>query len=197
MKSDNASTLILASQSFARKELLSELVEEFIVQPADVDESTIRGEKPFDYCKRVTRAKAMKIHELNPDATVIAADTPVIVGRRIIQSAFTREQAEEMLALQSGRRVYIPTAVCVITSDGEVFEDMSKSWVKFKPLTKSEKDWYLSNKDNWYGASGAIKIKHSSIEALMTQVNGSISGIVGLPLYQTAKLLRRAGVEVF
>ena len=188
--------LILASQSPRRKELLAKLIADFDVQSADVDESELKNEKPFDYCKRVARSKALKIHEQNPEACVIAADTPVVVGRRILQSAFTREQAEEMISLQSGRRVYIPTAVCVITPEGKVLEDMSKSWVKFKPLTPAEVKKHLDTQENWHGVSGAFRIQDSAVEAMMTNVHGSMSGIIGLPLYETAKLLRRCEIDV-
>ncbi|MDD9911507.1 MAG: Maf family protein [Alphaproteobacteria bacterium] len=188
--------LILASQSPRRKDLLAKLGVAFEVQSADVDESSVKGETPLAYCRRVAKAKAEKIHQQNPDAIVIAADTPVVAGRRILQSAHTREEAEEMMRIQSGRKVQVPTAVCVITPDGKILEDMAKSWVKFKPLTKPEIERHLADKDNWYGVSGAFKIQDSTVETMIKQVQGSVTGIVGLPLYQTAKLLRRAGLDV-
>ena len=68
--------------------------------------------------------------------------------------------------------------------------------MKFKPLTPREIAWHVAEKDNWYGVSGAFKIQNSGVEALICKLQGSVTGIMGLPLYETAKLLRRAGFEV-
>ncbi|MFZ2619975.1 MAG: Maf family nucleotide pyrophosphatase [Alphaproteobacteria bacterium] len=186
--------LILASQSPRRKELLGRLVAAFEVMPADVDETELKGEKPLDYCQRVAKAKAMKIHAEQPQATVLAADTPVIVGRRILQTAHTLEQAREMLGHMSGRRIYVPTAMCVITPEGKVFEDVAVSWLKLKKLTAAEMNKHVADPQNWEGASGAFKIQTSGFEQYVIQLHGHLSGIMGLSLYHTAKLLRRADV---
>lgn len=186
--------LILASGSPRRKELLAKLDYTFSVQSADIDETAHKGEKPFDYCKRMAREKAQKIATENPNAYVLGADTPVIAGRRILQNPVDIEDARRMLQLQSSRRVYIPTAICLITPEGKALEDMSKSWIKFKPFMPADIKKHVADDTNWCGISGGFKIQDSTIEQLITCTHGSVSGIVGLPLYETRKLLLRAGL---
>lgn len=188
--------LILASQSPHRKALLSGLGLSFEVKPADVDESTRKSEKPFDYCKRVTRAKAQKIADENPNCGVLAADTPVVCGRHIMQKAETAEEAADMLRLQSGRRVHVPTAVVVISAQGKIYEKLVDSWVKFKPMTQVDIDRHVADEQNWRHISGALKIQEPSSDRMIKCIHGSLSGIIGLPLYETSNLLKRAGVQV-
>lgn len=189
------SSIILASQSPWRKQLLASLGVTFTTQPADVDESTRRGEKPLDYVKRIARAKAEKIKALNPKAIVIAADTPVIAGRRILQNPQSAEEAAHMLRVQSNRRVHIPTAIVVIAANGIIMEDMCQSWVKFKPLSAAEIAAHVAKESNWKGISGALQLENGRDERFLLTMHGSISSIMGLPLYHTTKLLRRAGVK--
>lgn len=186
--------LILASQSPRRRELLGKLGVEFEVCPADIDETPYLREKPYDYCKRIARSKAEKLAALNPDAYVLAADTPVLLGRKILQTPADETEARAMFTELSGRRVYVGTAVCLITPEGKILEDISKSWLKFKPFTKAEIDAHIEDENNWRGVSGAFKIQGSAVECLVTQLHGSVSGIIGLPLYETRKLLKRAGL---
>ena len=197
-----APKLILASGSPRRKELLARLGfmegEDFIIRSADIDETEKKGEKPYAYCKRMAREKAQKVWEETredfPNTCVLGADTPVFAGRKILQNPVDVEDAREMLRTQSGRRVYIATAVCLITPEGKAVEELSKSWVKFKPFTPAEIENHLKNEENWRGASGAFKIQTSAIEQYITCTHGSMTGIIGLPLYETRKILSRANL---
>jgi septum formation protein len=184
--------LILASQSPRRKALLAQLGVTFDVKPAHVDESARKGEAPLAYVTRIARAKAQKVAAENPGCVVLAADTPVILGRRILQTPQTVDEARDMLRLQSGRRITIPTVVAAVDARGRVHVKKAVSWVKFKRLSAAEIDAHLADAPRWEGSSGAIKIEN--VERWATCMHGSISGIMGLPLYETALLLKTCGV---
>lgn len=184
--------VILASKSKPRAELLRKLGVAFSVQPANVDETPLKNEAPLAYVKRIAMAKAAAISAANPGSVVLAADTPVILGRRILQNPATAEEAAAMLKLQSGRRVSIPTVVVVADATGKLHTKTAASWVKMKRLTAAEIDAYLAT-DMWHGAGGlCIEIA----EQWCPVMHGSYSGIIGLPLYETALLLTRAGVTL-
>lgn len=186
-------SLILASRSPQRRRLLSQIYPHVTADSADIDETEKRGERPYAYCRRVARSKAEAVKARHPAAYVLAADTPVICGARILQTPETAGEAADMLRAQSGRRVYVPTAVCLITPAGRVREKMVKSWLKFKKLSKDEIEAFLAS-NLWQGCSGAIDIESS--EMFFQTIHGSHSGIVGLPLYETACLLRGEGLPV-
>lgn len=184
--------LILASKSKYRAALLTRLGVPFTVQPADVDESALAHEAPLAYVKRIAMAKAAKVAQANPGKVVLAADTPVIVGRRILQTPATVEEAAAMLRLQSGRRVHIVTVVVAVDANGKTRSATVDSWVKFKPLSEGEITTYLAN--NPWHQSGAISFE--TVEPWVIKMQGSFSGIIGLPLYETSQLLRQSGIQV-
>ena len=185
--------VILASRSPRRRELLAKLGVAFEVMSADIDESALKNEAPLAYVRRVARGKAQAIAAKNPGRVVLAADTPVLVGRRIIQTPETIDEARAMLRMQSNRRVHVPTAVAVVDAKGFVRETVVASYIKMKPLTDAEIETYLASGE-WQGTSGAIK--GEVLEHWFLQMHGSRSGILGLPLYETAKLLQASGVVV-
>jgi len=185
--------IILASRSPRRRDLLTKLGVAFEVHSADIDETEREGEAPLAYVRRVARGKAQAIAAKHPGRVVLAADTPVLVGRRILQTPQTVEEARVMLKLQSNRRVHVPTAVVAIDAKGVVREALVQSYIKLKPITEAERDAYLES-NLWEGCSGAIK--GEVMEHWFVQMHGSRSGILGLPLYETAKLLRASGVEI-
>lgn len=184
-------SLILASQSKYRKGLLEQLGIPFTVQPAHVDETELKNETPMAYVKRIAIAKATAISKANPGSVVLAADTPVIVGRRILQTPSTREEAVAMVQLYSGRRVHIPTTIVVADASGKLHVKITRNWIKFKRITKAEIETYL-NHATWQVA-GALKIEQ--IEPWIATMQGTHSGIIGLPLYETSILLARAGLK--
>jgi septum formation protein len=185
-------SLILASRSPQRQALLKQLGVEFTCKPANVDESVKRGETPLQYVTRIAVAKAKKIADENPGCVVLAADTPVICGRRILQTPEGEAEARAMLKLQSNRRVQIPTVVVAVDAAGKVHKLTAASWVKFKRLSESEIEAHLAKPQVWKGRSGALEIE--SIGPWTVTMHGSYTGIIGLPLYETAVLLKRCGV---
>jgi septum formation protein len=184
--------LILASKSPQRARLLTTLGVPFTVKPANVDETPLKHEAPLAYVKRIALAKAAKISAENPGSVVVAADTPVILGRRILQTPETSNEAAQMLTLQSGRRVHIPTVVAVADAQGKLHHKSVDSWIKFKPFTAADIAAYLQS-DKWHG-SGGLCIEVAEVWA--TTLHGSYSGIIGLPLYETSVLLARAGLKI-
>lgn len=185
--------IILASQSKIRKEYLERFNIPFTVQPAHIDESALKNEAPLAYVKRIALAKAAAVSKANPGSVVLAADTPVIVGRRILQTPQTEAEAREMLELQSGRRVAITTVVVVADASGKLHSKTVSSWVKFKRISKAEVDAYLAS-GHWQHVSGALRFAY--IEHWIADFYGSYSGSRGLPLYETAQLLARAGITI-
>jgi septum formation protein len=185
--------LILASRSPRRRALLAQLGVAFTVQSAEVDETPLKNEPPLKYVQRVAALKARTVAAANPGCVVLAADTPVLVGRRILQNPATPEEALVMLKLQSNRRVQVPTAVVVIDVAGKERSLLVPTWLKLKALSEAEMAAYVAS-GHWQGTSGGLKGEF--IEAWFTKIYGSRSGYLGLPLYETAKLLRAAGVAV-
>ena len=184
--------LILASQSKHRARLLQSLGVPFTVQPAHVDETPLPHEAPLAYVKRIALAKAAAVADKNPGSVVLAADTPVIVGRRILQTPQTEDEAAAMLQMLSGRRVSIPTVVAMADAQGKLHSKTAASWVKFKRLSKADIQAYVAA-GAWQHVSGAVQLEGYA-EPWITAMHGSYSGIIGLPLYETTLLLQRAGI---
>ncbi len=159
------------------------------VVPADIDETPLKDELPFPYARRIAAAKAAAVVE--PGALVLAADTVVAVGRRILPKTEDEEEARVALGLLSGRRHRVHSAVTLIDGEGHARYRLSTSIVAFKRLSAEELDAYLAAEE-WRGKAGGYAIQGRA-EALVRMVAGSWSGIVGLPLFETRALLRSAG----
>lgn len=186
--------LILASASPRRVELLARLgVVPDAVDPADVDESWTPGERPGPHAARLAAAKAATVAARHPEAIVLAADTVVAVGRRVLPKAETEAQARACLALLSGRRHHVLTGVTVVAG-GTARHRLSESVVTFKRFEPPEIDAYIACRE-WRGKAGGYAIQGRA-EAFVRAVSGSWSGIVGLPLFETRALLRSAGMNV-
>lgn len=184
--------LILASASPRRLELLARIgVVPTAVDPPDIDEEPARGELPLRYAARLAAEKALRVAERQPDALVLAADTVVAVGRRILPKVENEDEARDCLRLLSGRRHRVHSAVTLIALDGRARHRTATSFVAFKPLHDDERAAYLASGE-WRGKAGGYAIQGRA-EALIRFVSGSWSGIVGLPLYETRALLRAAG----
>ena len=182
--------LILASASPRRLDLLARIgVTPDAVIPADVDETPLKDELPIPHARRLAAAKAAAIAE--PGALTLAADTVVAVGRRILPKTETEAEARAALALLSGRRHRVHSAVTLIDAGGRARHRLSTSIVAFKRLSAEELDAYLAGGE-WRGKAGGYAIQGRA-EALVRMVSGSWSGIVGLPLFETRALLRAAG----
>ena len=189
----NAPTLILASASPRRRELLARLgIEPARVVHADIDEAPHKAELPRDYAVRMAREKA--VAAADPAAHVLAGDTVVAAGRRILPKAEDEATARRCLELLSGRRHRVLSAVALLAPDGTLRERLSETQVRFKRLSDDEIRAYLAGGE-WRGKAGGYAIQGSA-ESLIAWIGGSHSGVVGLPLFETRALLKSAGFAV-
>ena len=183
-------TLILASASPRRRELIARLgLEPARVISADIDESPHKDELPRAYAVRMAREKAQAA--ASDEGFVLAGDTVVAVGRRILPKAEDEATARRCLELLSGRRHRVLSAVALRAPDGTVRERLSETIVIFKRLSVEELAAYLAGGE-WHGKAGGYAIQGAA-EGLIRRIDGSHSGVVGLPLYETRALLKAAG----
>ena len=186
--------LVLASASPRRLELLRQVgVTPDKVDPADIDETPGPAELPRRLALRLAQEKAAAVARRHPDAYVLAADTLVAVGRRILNKPEDEAEARKMLGLLSGRAHRVMTGVCVIAPGGKQAARLSESRLHFKRLTPKETDAFIAA-DEWRDAAGAYKI-HQRAGAFCTSLSGSFTGVVGLPLYETLALLEGLGFK--
>jgi septum formation protein len=180
---------ILASASPRRVALLASvgLVPSEIV-PADIDETPLRGESPEVYAQRVALGKAQAVAALYPNTRILAADTVVAVGRRILPKAETEAQARSCLKLLSGRAHRVHTAVVVVNETREIRQRLVMSRVKMKHLSHAETEAYLASGE-WQGKAGGYAIQGLAA-AYIPWISGSHSAIMGLPVAETVALLR-------
>jgi septum formation protein len=183
--------LILGSASPRRLELLAQLgVVPDAILPPDIDETPQRGELPRPYCARLAREKAVAVAGAGPDDVVLCADTTVALGRRILGKPQDAGQAAAFLTALGGRRHQVITAVAVRRGD-RVWLRESVSAVKMKWLSDVELNSYLDSGE-WEGKAGGYAIQGRA-GAFIPWISGSFTGIVGLPLAETAALLTAAG----
>ena len=184
------SGLVLASASPRRRELLAQIgiVPERIVVP-DVDETPRRHELPQNYVLRVARSKAAAV----TGAVVLAADTAVAAGRRILPKAENEAEVRACLGILSGRRHRVYTAVVVAEASGVIRERLVDSIVTFARLTAADIDMYVAGGE-WRGKAGGYAIQGEAARFIRF-LSGSYSGVVGLPLFETAQLLRSCNIR--
>ena len=182
--------LILASASPRRRELLAQigLAPDAVIAP-NIDETPRPRELPRALALRLARAKAQAA--ATQGAFVIAADTVVALGRRILPKAEQEAEARRCLGLLSGRRHHVLTAVVVQAPDLRRAERLSESVVTFARLTEPQIAAYLAGGE-WHGKAGGYAIQGRAA-AHIRYLAGSYSGVVGLPLFETAQLLRGLG----
>ena len=186
-------TLVLASASPRRRELVARLgLTPDAIAPADIDETPIRGELPRDYARRMAREKAEAA--ASKDGFVLAGDTVVAAGRRILPKAEDEATARACLELLSGRRHRVLSAIALRGPDGTLRERLSETVVLFKRLDRLELDAYLASGE-WHGKAGGYAIQGIA-EGLIARIQGSHSGVVGLPLFETRALLKAAGFPI-
>jgi septum formation protein len=182
--------LILASASPRRLALLEQIgIFPDSVAAPDIDETPRKAEEPRALAQRLARAKAAAIG--SSEALVLAADTVVAAGRRILPKAETEVEARACLELLSGRRHRVLTAVVLAAPDGRRGERLVTSQVGFARLTPAQLDAYLATGD-WHGKAGGYAIQGRAA-AFIRFLSGSYSNVVGLPLFETAQLLRGMG----
>ncbi len=184
---------ILASASPRRSALLTQMgiVADEII-PADIDETPHKKELPTRYVERVAREKAQTIASRKPDAVVLAADTVVVCGRRILPKAEDEQTARECLQLLSGRRHRVHTAVCIIAG-GKLKEHREETVVNFRRLTPIEIEHYIESGE-WQGKAGGYAIQGCA-EGFIPWIRGSYSNVIGLPLAKTCHMLASVGVK--
>ncbi len=182
--------LVLASASPRRLDLLARIgVIPDAVVPAAIDETPRRDERPAAYACRMAAEKAEAAAA--PGSLVLAADTVVAAGRRILPKTEQEAEARAALTLLSGRRHRVHSAVVLVDCEGVARRRLSTSIVTFKRLSEDELAAYLASGE-WRGKAGGYAIQGRA-EALIRFVAGSHSGVVGLPLFETRALLRAAG----
>jgi septum formation protein len=182
--------LVLASASPRRLELLARLgIVPDEIAPAEIDETPLKAELPARYACRMAAEKAAAV--ARPGALVLAADTVVAAGRRILPKAEDEATARAALSLLSGRRHRVLSAVTLVDAAGRARNRLATSIVAFKRLSEQELAAYLASGE-WQGKAGGYAIQGRA-EALIRMISGSHSAIVGLPLFETRALLHAAG----
>jgi septum formation protein len=184
--------LVLASSSPRRLQLLARLgvTPARTVSPA-IDETPLKGELPRAYALRLAVAKAEAVAR-EPGEVVLAGDTTVALGRRILPPADTPELQRELLGKLSGRRHHVLSAACVIDATGKARTRLADTTVAFKPLFPAEIDAYVAGGEG-LGKAGGYAVQGYA-EAFVRFLSGSHSGVIGLPLFETRALLKTAGL---
>jgi len=193
------STLVLASGSPRRLELLEQVgIRPARIAPVAIDESPLKGELPRQLASRLAREKASAAAAveaaLGEGVHILAADTVVAVGRRILPKAETEEEAIACLRLLSGRAHRVYTGVALLVPGGAMRERLVETRVTFKRLSREEERAYLASGE-WRGKAGGYAIQGLA-GAFVLQLSGSYSNVVGLPLYETVSLLVGEGFPV-
>lgn len=186
--------LILASASPRRRDLLAQIGVHPVIAAAEIDETPLPRELPAPHVQRLARAKAERIAASHPASVVIAADTAVACGRRLLPKAEEESQARDCLALVSGRRHRVYGGICVIAPDGRVAERVVVTSVIFRRLADSDIERYIAGGE-WKGKAGGYAIQGSAA-SFVRGLNGSYTNVVGLDLYTAASLLRGVGIVV-
>jgi septum formation protein len=186
--------LILGSGSPRRKELLAQIgVVPDAILPPDIDEDPAKGELPLPYCTRLAHEKVMAV-AADLDDIILTADTTVALGRRILGKPRDAGEAAAFLVELGGRRHQVITAIAV-RRGARIWTRQSVSTVKMKRLSDVELNAYLASGE-WQGKAGAYAIQGAA-SAFIPSISGSFSGIVGLPLAETAALLQAAGYPLW
>ena len=188
-------SLILASASPRRLDLLAQIgIVPLAVDPADLDESPQKAELPGPHALRLAQEKAQAVALRHPANFVLAADTVVACGRRILPKAEDEKTALSCLRLLSGRRHRVYGGVCLLGPDGKQHSKLVTTIVTFKRLEHHEIQSYLQG-GQWHGKAGGYAIQGTAA-LYIRALSGSYSNVVGLPLYETGALLKSAGLLV-
>jgi len=192
MRGTSKNILILASASPRRKNLLAQIgVVPNEIIPADIDETPGDAELPRPHAQRLATEKAAVIAKTHSGAFILAADTVVGVGRRILPKAESVEDALQCLNLLSGRSHRVFTGVCLIDPSGKVNSRVIETRLKMKRLSQPEIQTYIDSGE-WDGKAGGYGIQGLA-EAYISNISGSYSNVVGLPVYETRNMLTGAG----
>lgn len=189
-----APSLVLASTSPRRRELLARIgLEPARIAAPDIDETPLKGELPRAYVARLAESKARAVDRAAGEV-VLAGDTTVAVGRRILEKPADEADLRRMLGLLSGRRHHVYSGVCVVAADDRPRVRVADTVVAFKRLTPAEIDWYVASGEGM-GKAGGYAIQGKA-EMFVRFLSGSHSNVVGLPIFETRALLTSAGVPL-
>jgi septum formation protein len=195
-QADAVPKLVLASASARRKELLAQIgIAPDLISAAAIDETAKTDETARHLVARLAAEKCAVVAREHQDKFVLAADTIVTLGNRILGKAADQHQARAFLNLLSGRRHRVMTGVTIAAPGRQLSHRVAVTTVSFKRLSEDELRWYLSH-DEWQDKAGAYAIQGLA-GCLIKQINGSYSNIVGLPLRETAQMLDGLGYPVF
>lgn len=188
----NAGNLILASASPRRVDLLSQInIKPADIFPADIDETPLKNEIPRDLALRLSQSKAQKIFETNKGNFILAADTVVGCGRKILDKAENDDDVRHFMTLLSGRRHHVYGGIALIKPNGEMMSRVVDTVVGFKTLTDQEIETYIVSKEG-IGKAGGYAIQ-GLCAAYVKFIRGSYSNVVGLSLYDTMQMLNGNG----
>jgi septum formation protein len=184
---------ILASASPRRQSLLAQIhITPDAILPANIDEDPIPGERPGPHANRLASEKCEVIASREKDAVILAADTVVGVGRRILPKAETEEQARYCLKLLSGRAHHVFTGISIYSPDKGQQSRVVETRLKFKVLSEKDIKYYVDSGE-WHGKAGGYGIQGYA-ESFIQSLSGSYSNVVGLPLTETRHALIHHGV---
>jgi septum formation protein len=193
--------LVLASASPRRLQLMDQVgLQPDLLNPTDIDETPARRETPRRLSLRLAEEKARAaltaplVRALGPQTIVLAADTVVGLGRRVLPKAETPEDALDCLRLLSGRSHWVYSSVAVVSPSGTVTTRCCETKVRFKRLSREDMETYVKSEE-WRGKAGGYAIQGRAA-AFVRYMAGSYSGVVGLPLHETLALLEGAGYPV-
>lgn len=186
--------LILASASPRRVDLLKQVgITPDDIIPADIDETPLKNELPRDLALRLASAKAQAIAAKHPDSFVLAADTVVGAGRKILDKAEDESYARHCLKTLSGRRHHVYGGIAMIAPDGKTITRCIDTLVQFKRLSDQNIENYIKSGE-WNGKAGGYAIQGLA-ESYIKFIRGSYSNVVGLSLYDTIRILDGAGFK--
>jgi septum formation protein len=198
---DLPARLVLASASPRRLALLDRIgLAPDLLNPTDVDETPLRRESPRRLSIRLAEEKALKAKEapqvkgLGGRVYSLAADTVVGLGRRILPTAESQQDAKDCLSLLSGRSHWVYSSVCLVAPDGSKTTRCVETKLRFKRLSRDDMESYLKSEE-WKGKAGGYAIQGRA-EAFVRQLSGSHSAVIGLPLFETVNLLQGARYPV-
>lgn len=187
-------TLILASASPRRAELLNQMGVVFQTKAVDIDETPFAGEQVVDYVERLAIAKAeeAKKYFLNERVIILGSDTSVTINNEILGKPTDKEDALRMLALLSGKTHRVLTAVAILEETTSCI--VSENLVTFSTISEQEREWYWSTGEP-IGKAGAYAIQGKAA-MFIRRLEGSFSGVMGLPLFETTQLLKKHGISI-
>ena len=190
----NAHDLILASASPRRRELLDQIGVRFKVVPSEIPEEPGALELPEDYVRRIAHEKAQAVHDLHgpQGLPILSADTEVVLDGEIFGKPTDEDHARQMLEKLSGREHFVLSAVSLVLGETH-YEALSMTHVRFRSLNTGEISAYLRTGEP-QGKAGAYAIQGLG-SLFIERLSGSFSGVMGLPLHETAQLLRKVGID--